>query len=89
MLTKEFYTVEEMADYLSLRPKTLYAWAEKGKIPAYKIQGALRFNLQEIKEFLESQKLQAPSPSRLAKIIVGKKVRRLDNHPNSGQGTPR
>ena len=52
MLTREFYTVEEMADYLSLRPKTLYAWAEKGKIPAYKIQGALRFNLQEIKEFI-------------------------------------
>lgn len=86
---KVFYTVQEMAECLAIKPKTLYSWAEKGKIPAYKIQGALRFKLEEILEFIESKRVQPLSVSRMAKIIVGKRLRQVDNPPDSGQGTPR
>ncbi|QPJ65373.1 MAG: helix-turn-helix domain-containing protein [Candidatus Nitrohelix vancouverensis] len=85
---KQFYSVKELAHYLSIKAKTLYSWVESGKIPAYKINGALRFNIHEINGFLKDKKIKPASSSREAKKIIGKRYSLRHNLGDSGQETP-
>ena len=36
-------TIEEVAEYLKMKPQTIYTWAQNGKIPAAKIGKEWRF----------------------------------------------
>ena len=56
MIFRKYITAKELAVYLSVKVKTIYSWVEAGKIPAYKLNGALRFNLQEINEFRSEER---------------------------------
>jgi len=49
-------TPEELADYLKVSLRTIYSYAQKGKIPAFKIVGQWRFDRDEIESWLESLK---------------------------------
>ncbi len=40
----EILTIEEVAKYLKLKPQTIYAWAQSGKIPAAKLGKEWRFS---------------------------------------------
>jgi excisionase family DNA binding protein len=42
-LSEEILTIEEVAAYLRLKPQTIYAWAQEGKIPAAKLGNQWRF----------------------------------------------
>jgi len=86
---RKYITAKELAAYLSVKVKTVYSWVESGKIPAYKLNGALRFNLQEINEFIRNNRVQPVNVDRKAKKIIGEKVRFGHNHYDSGQKTPR
>ena len=39
----QIMTLEEVANYLKMKPQTIYLWAQKGKIPAAKIGKEWRF----------------------------------------------
>ena len=39
----DIMTIEEVAKYLKLKPQTIYTWAQKGKIPAAKLEKEWRF----------------------------------------------
>jgi len=39
----DIMTLEEVAKYLKLKPQTIYAWAQDGKIPAAKLGKEWRF----------------------------------------------
>ncbi|MCH8313442.1 MAG: helix-turn-helix domain-containing protein [Nitrospinae bacterium] len=82
-------TAKELAVYLAIKVKTVYSWVESGKIPAYKLNGALRFNLNEINEFICKNRVQPVNADRKAKKIIGEKVRFGHNQYDSGQKTPR
>lgn len=43
-------TVEQLADFLQVKTKTIYSWAEAGKIPSQKIGSCLRFDRNKILE---------------------------------------
>ena len=47
-MPKKLITVKELAEILSIKPKTIYTWAELGLIPCYKLLGCLRFDPDEI-----------------------------------------
>lgn len=49
--------IKTLSQFLSVKEPTLYQWAELGKIPHYKINGAIRFNESEISEWLSSCKI--------------------------------
>lgn len=49
-------TIKEVAELLQAKESTLYSWAEKGLIPSYKINGLLRFDMEEIKEWLKESR---------------------------------
>ena len=40
---EDIMTLEEVAKYLKLKPQTIYAWAQGGKIPAAKLGKEWRF----------------------------------------------
>jgi excisionase family DNA binding protein len=41
-------TAKEVAQIIGASPKTVYQWAEEGLIPHYKVNGLLRFDLDEM-----------------------------------------
>ena len=55
MFTQELMTIEEVANYLRVRKRTIYDWLKKGKIPAIKAVGQWRFKREKIDAWLDSQ----------------------------------
>lgn len=49
-----YWDIHQLANYLNVKPATLYAWAAHGKIPSLKLHGLLRFRQDEIDQWLES-----------------------------------
>ena len=54
-------TVQEVSEIIKAKPKTIYQWAELGQIPSIKMQGALRFDLDDIMEWVKSCKREVHS----------------------------
>lgn len=44
-------TVKELSEIIKVKEKTLYQWAELGQIPCIKLNGCLRFDLDEIEKW--------------------------------------
>jgi len=55
MADRELMTIEEIADYLRVKKRTVYEWLKKGKIPAFKTVGQWRFKKAQIDHWLDSQ----------------------------------
>ena len=49
-------TIQELSELLKVKPKTLYQWAELRQIPFLKLNGALRFDLNDIERWIASCK---------------------------------
>ncbi len=48
--------VQQLSEMLNVKPKTIYGWTHKEKIPCYKLECSLRFNLDEIQKWIKSKK---------------------------------
>ncbi|MBI4822818.1 MAG: helix-turn-helix domain-containing protein [Nitrospirae bacterium] len=48
--------VNEIAQILNVKPSTVYQWAELGQIPCIKLNGCLRFDLEDILKWIRSCK---------------------------------
>jgi excisionase family DNA binding protein len=63
-------TVKDLSAWLNMKPSTLYLWAGQGKIPCRKIHGLIRFDQEEIHQWLASfapargRELSLSSPSQ-------------------------
>lgn len=53
--------VKEIAQFLNVKPSTLYQWAELGQIPCFKLNGCLRFDIEDIMNWIKSCKKEATS----------------------------
>lgn len=53
---RKYMTIEELAHYLLVSKKTLYAWVSERKIPFTKVGRALRFSVVDIDRWLEKNK---------------------------------
>ncbi len=49
------FTVQELAEYLRMRPLTIYKHASAGKLPGFKVGSHWRFKRQTIDEWIKSQ----------------------------------
>jgi len=54
-------TVKETSQLLAVKEKTLYQWAELGQIPYVKLNGCLRFDLNDIEEWIRECKKESSS----------------------------
>ena len=50
-------TVKRVSKILKVKTSTLYSWASKGKIPCHKLNGLLRFDLEEIENWVKKSKV--------------------------------
>ncbi len=55
------WRVEEAADFLCIRPKTLYEWVRQGRVPYRKIGFNVRFDPAELETWVGSQS-RGPEP---------------------------
>jgi len=49
-------TIDDLARYLRVKPRTIYDWLYKRKIPALKIVGQWRFRKETIDQWLDGKK---------------------------------
>jgi excisionase family DNA binding protein len=47
-------TLDQVADYLRLKPQTIYSWAQGGKIPAAKIGREWRFRQSILDDWINT-----------------------------------
>ena len=53
--------VKEVAEILNIKHSTLYQWAELGQIPCFKLNGCLRFDLDDVTVWIKACKKEAHS----------------------------
>lgn len=58
-MEKRYLTPNDVAEYTSLSRRTVYLWAERGKLPCSKLGKILRFDRIEVDEFMKSFKMNA------------------------------
>jgi excisionase family DNA binding protein len=49
-------TLPEVANYLGLAERTIYQWAQQGKLPAFKLGSSWRFRKSDVDRWLETQR---------------------------------
>ncbi|MDP8212523.1 MAG: helix-turn-helix domain-containing protein [Candidatus Zapsychrus exili] len=54
MQFQELMTIDEVADYLRVKRRTIYEWVKMRKIPAIKTVGQWRFKKEKIDAWLDS-----------------------------------
>jgi len=55
-----FLTLQDLSELLRIKERTLYQWAQQGKLPAFKLGNQWRFDRQEIDIWIEEQKRNTP-----------------------------
>ena len=55
-------TIKEISEYLKVKESTLYSWVHNGIMPFYKLNGILRFDMNEIVAWVRASKPSAPEP---------------------------
>jgi predicted site-specific integrase-resolvase len=68
---KRLWTAQQVADFINIKPCTVYSWSEQGIIPSYKINGALRFDEDEIRGYVKQCKAEASYNN-----LAGRKTRK-------------
>ncbi len=56
-VTKGFYSPQDLATWLDISTATVYRMAYKRLLPAYKINGVLRFDREEVKKFIQAGRI--------------------------------
>ncbi len=67
---ERLYTADQVAELLCLKRKTVYAWAEQGRIPCFKIGKALSFRQSELREFIEASRISLTESTTATKVRV-------------------
>lgn len=49
-------TVTEVADWLRVRPSTVYAWVARGKLPCIRVGSVIRFERKTIARWLTARR---------------------------------
>ncbi|HBQ28919.1 MAG TPA: DNA-binding protein [Desulfotomaculum sp.] len=53
-------TLDEVAEYLKIKKKTLYNLVQQRKLPCFKVGGAWRFKREDIDLWIEERKRDTP-----------------------------
>ena len=72
---KSLMTPEDVANYLSISSRTVYDYAQKGKIPAIKLGGQWRFREDDISVWLDA-KLESSSSNMSAIPKTSNQIRK-------------
>lgn len=56
MPDEQLMSIKDVADFLKLNQTTIYAWAQKGTLPGYKLGRTWRFRLSDIEAWLQERR---------------------------------
>jgi PTS system nitrogen regulatory IIA component len=59
-LPEKLMTLAEVAEYLQIKERTIYQWAQQGKIPGFKLGNIWRFKRDDIELWIEERKRDTP-----------------------------
>ena len=62
-------SLPQLARYLAMKERTIYDWAQSGKIPAFKLGATWRFRRSEIDAWLETQRVGVDVSSLHAPLV--------------------
>ena len=69
---KKLLKPSEAAKFFGISIRTLYDWSSAGTVPTVKINGALRFDLDEISNWIEMHKRPVNRKIKKNEIIINK-----------------
>ena len=49
-------TIKELSAHLAVKESTLYSWVHNGTIPFHRLNGLIRFDLEEIQSWIEASR---------------------------------
>jgi excisionase family DNA binding protein len=64
----KFVTIKEISKCLNVKKSTLYSWTSRGMIPSHKLNGLLRFDMEEITEWIRRLRKDASGHGKTANI---------------------
>ena len=67
-MMEKFIDIKQLSERLSVKVKTIYGWVRDGRIPCYKLEGLLRFNVSEIEEWAEKRRRDVGSIKKHERI---------------------
>ena len=71
-------TIKEVAVFLRMKESTLYSWVGSALIPSFKINGLVRFDMEEVRLWVSDNKKAASSPKKGSnKSISVKEIDRI------------
>ena len=59
MTSKKFFNVNEIAEYLALSRSAIRKWIRTGQIPVIRLNGAIRFDIDEINRWVSKKRQTA------------------------------
>lgn len=62
-------SLPQLARYLAMKERTIYDWAQSGKIPAFKLGATWRFRRSEIDAWLETQRVGLAVPASCPPLV--------------------
>ena len=58
-------TIDDLAEWLQVKPRTIYQWVHEGYIPVIKLGAMVRFDRASVKEWVKKRE----TPGRAAKRL--------------------
>jgi len=55
----ELLKPKEVAQKLKVKEVTIYQWARRGVLPHFKLEGCIRFDYQDVLEFVRERRIEA------------------------------
>ncbi len=85
-------SIKEVSTFLMVKPSTIYSWVHNGTIPFIKLNGLLRFDMDEVQEWVKASKVRSPNvPKSLKKssnLDVDAIVKRAVESTRKGRYNP-
>lgn len=81
-MDSEFITIQEVSEYLHIKPATLYAKVGAGDLPHYKVGRLVRFKREDIDQWMETHRRDPSYANTTVKAILkatNKKVVDVDS----------
>lgn len=69
-MEKDFWSVDEVCQYLNIKRSTAYSLVESGTIPFYRIGRLLRFKPEDVKGWMETRRSESIHANERAKDIL-------------------
>jgi excisionase family DNA binding protein len=70
-------SIKIVAEFLMIKQSTLYSWVHKGSIPFHKLNGLIRFDMDEIESWVKTSKQTQCSTGPIVLKATGQNIDKI------------